>query len=281
VSAPDTLGTVPSLFKRRGELADLARRESEGEDFWTQDFDAKVRIKVQRAFNRNVPNAREAMLQARGFLLDDMGTLTLANVRNAEEDFSAFYERADTEEFTSVVEALMFGAAMAPQDVFTRPDIRGFANDINQIFAEHRVGWEWVETEMVPYRSKEMHSAVVAPTLRLLSGRSGWDAIESSYRAALDELGKGESGDAITDASRALEEALGSLGYGGRTLGQRTDAAVRAGAIRSEDRKLYEWVAAARGNLSDAHAGNEGERSEAWLVVHVVGALILRLADAS
>jgi hypothetical protein len=45
----------------------------------------------------------------------------------------------------------------------------------------------------------------------------------------------------------------------------------------AEFQKLVDWVSASRSDRGDAHSASNATRPDAWLVVHVVGALILRL----
>ncbi len=65
------------------------------------------------------------------------------------------------------------------------------------------MGWEIIDRQMVEIHSKELHEAVVEPTLRLLHGRE-FAGADKAYRDALDELGRGTASDAITDAGTAL-----------------------------------------------------------------------------
>ena len=52
---------------------------------------------------------------------------------------------------------------------------------INTILAEERISYELINGRMVDFESKELHHEVVAPTLRLLSARPGWDKVEAAY----------------------------------------------------------------------------------------------------
>ena len=51
------------------------------------------------------------------------------------------------------------------------------------------------------------------------------------------------------------------------------------GLLAKHDKPLEGWLIADRGNLGSAHPGDgNAGREDAWLTVHVVGAVILRLA---
>lgn len=149
---------------------------------------------------------------------------------------------------------------------------------INAAFNEHRVAWQLTDGFMSPFDSKELHTQVVEPALRLLS-TEGWDPVETAYQNALRELFQGRADDAITDATTALQEALCLRGCQGSTLAQLARSAQSRGILAPYDRKLVEWAGAERGQRSDAHRGDSGaSREDAWLAVHVAGALILRTA---
>lgn len=83
-----------------------------------------------------------------------------------------------------------------------------FTGTVNTVLREHRISFELIGGEMVPLASQELHTEVVAPTLRLLSGRAGWNKVETAYQDALGELAQGKPAVAITDAATALQEAL-------------------------------------------------------------------------
>jgi len=141
---------------------------------------------------------------------------------------------------------------------------------------------------MIPLSSRELHEHVVAPALQLLAGRPDLDKVESAYRAALEEITKGKAADAITDAGTALQEMLGALGCDGNALGPRIASARAKGILAPHDspmltaiEKVLHWVSADRSEKGDAHAVTSATLDDAWLIVHVVGAVILRLSKSS
>jgi hypothetical protein len=70
---------------------------------------------------------------------------------------------------------------------------------------------------------------------------------------------------------------LVSVGAGGNALGALMKDAVKRGLIRPYDAKLVDWVSASRSDRGDAHSSSDASSPDAWLVMHVVGALILQL----
>ena len=87
---------------------------------------------------------------------------------------------------------------------------------------------------------------------------------------------------AITDASRALEEALRYLGAVGNGPGELFQDARKRQILKPQDLPLFEvlakavnWVSAQRANEGDAHRQTDPSNSEAWATVYICGALIL------
>jgi hypothetical protein len=54
--------------------------------------------------------------------------------------------------------------------------------------------------------------------------------------------------------------------------------AAHDGALADGIAKIIDWVSADRSNSGDAHNAAPAARDDTWFAVHVVGALILRLA---
>jgi hypothetical protein len=79
---------------------------------------------------------------------------------------------------------------------------------VSGILLEHRISYDLVQQQMVPFSAKELHHEVVAPSLRLLAGRPGLEKVESAYRSALEEISSGKTADTITDVGTALQEML-------------------------------------------------------------------------
>jgi hypothetical protein len=161
-----------------------------------------------------------------------------------------------------------------------------FRKRVNEIFEAHLVGFGLhQDSRLIPVKSHEMHNAVVAPTLYLLHSQPRFAAAEQAYQDALREIRNRDAGDAITDAGTALQGALKAPGCDGNALGDQLKSAKKKGLVRGTDTPLtdavIQWVAAQR-NAGEAHtAGHDFTMSDAWMIVHVVGALIIRLAEAS
>lgn len=164
-----------------------------------------------------------------------------------------------------------------------------FRNRVNEIFAAHIVGFHLHQnSRLVPVQSHEMHNAVVAPTLYLLHSQPRFAAAERAYQAALRELRNRDPGDAITDAGTALQDTLVALGCTGKNVTSLLASAKQIGLVRENESPLTDaipqairWATRQR-NAGEAHRGDaDYTMSDAWMVVHVVGALIIRLSEAT
>lgn len=154
----------------------------------------------------------------------------------------------------------------------------------------HRIAYELIDRQMVPFESKQMHETVVASALRLLAGRAGWEDVEAAYQDALAEIADNGPADAIAPSPTQVgrsQEALGAVVAKGNALGPAGQGRQKQGILGRHDEtltdgiaKIVDWVSADRSERSEAHKSGSDDRADAWLAVHVVGALILRLADS-
>ena len=263
------------LYARRKRQDELTRREAAGEDLWKPDLGAPGRVRLAHLVTVICDETRDradVYGQARGLVIRELGLESLAGLSGAGSDVQLAIRKSDIDLVASVLEAL---------DWVLRSDAPDFVEVYREatalILAEHRAAFDFIDGQMVPFESREMHVAVVEPTLRLLAGRADWDGVELAYRNALHEIGT-DPADAVTDAGTALQVALEQLGCGGNALGPLGRSAVGMGILSGHDQKLVDWVAADRSQSGDTHNADPVTRDDAWFAVHVVGALLLRLA---
>ena len=205
--------------------------------------------------------------------------------REAGDDFLQYFMVCPDDVVPTLIE-VMDHATQRRYD-YVRPETEAFRERVKEIFDDHRITYDLIDGEMIPFESREMHQEVVAPVLRLLAGHPDLEAVEDAYHDALGEIMK-NPGDAITDAGRALQVTLELLGCEGNKLGPLIASARAKGLLASHDsgltegiRKIMDWVSADRSNLGDAHTASDPTPEDAWFTVHVVGALILRLAGGT
>ena len=278
------------LHARRRRLADLAAREVEGESFWSESFEMPLRVRLVHLMN-DMDYSEVFTTEARKMILRDEGVFTLSGSgRSTGDDFRTYVLSCPDDMMPTVIEA--FDAALNDTLAQVRAGragrARGFAEVVNGLLREHRLSYEFDAGEMVPFSSRELHVEVVAPTLRLLGSDPTWHNVELSYRNALEELSKGDAADAVTDAGTALQEALTTRGADGKSLGPLIKSARSKGILAAHDapmldaiERVLNWVSADRSNTGDSHNAAPARIEDAWLIVHVVGALILRISTGS
>jgi hypothetical protein len=279
------------LYSRRKRLAEIAAREAAGESFWTDKFDESVRNKIVLAFRFSAHNIADYYIYARDAILHDEGKFYLtAPAADAAQDLIGYLLKCDDGMVPTVVEAMSQACSDGRLNGATSnwSWAETFDVSINVILREHRVSYELTGNQMIPFSAKELHEEVVAPTLRLLAGRSDLANVESAYRSALEEIAAGKAADAITDAGTALQEMLTALGCAGNALGQLIASARSKGILAPHDspmltavEKVLHWVAADRSEKGDAHAVTSPTLDDAWFIVHVVGAAVLRLSKSA
>lgn len=260
------------LYSRRRRLERNAELQTDGELVFTDIFESTARVRLHAvadqalngwndATRRSVRTEADRLLRIEaGVGFTALGTIQLG----------------ENEDVVSAIEA--FWRALSRRGSVQAD---AFAADINVVLSEHLIAFELIEGMMVPVESRHMHEQVVKPALTLLA-RAEWNGVESAYHDALREA-PNHPADAITDAARALEVTLRELGCTGNTLGALAQSARTQGLLQAYDTKLYDWIAAERGNRSDAHGAFDPDlaSSDAWRVVHVVGAEILHLVEAA
>jgi hypothetical protein len=280
---------VKPLYGRRKRDTEIVQAEARGESLWTEAFTATTRNRLRVILDlwaRQIGdwNQQEGATFINLRVKYELGLHFLNQYDNEPDWYDLIsgytYSTVEDETFVSLLEALIERLIVYQADE-AEPSIK----QINNILYEERVAFELVGDQMVPKASQELHAEVIAPTLRLLSGRGGWDKVEAAYQDALDEIGDDKPADGITDAARALQETLVLRGCKGNALGPLMKDAKKKGLLGPHDSaladglvKLIDWVSADRSELGEAHQGGTDLREDAWLTVHVVGALILRLS---
>lgn len=273
----------PMLYGRRKLIEDNLLAEAMGKSLWTDKLDERVRFRVSHALliirDEDLRSDRVSTFpidRAWKWTAEDFG-LPLPLPGLSPHRFGVeMVVQGDQEEdvLFTFIEAVIHTAYA---DGLVTVD--KFIARIKEILLEHRVCFDIVDGKFVPFSSRALHEAVVVPALTLLGGRGELQHVETAYRAALNEIRTGSPDDAITDASTALQLTLKALGCRGESLGPLAKSAQSKGVVTGYDKKLIDWVSADRSNKGDAHNVDSASVEDAWLVVHIVGALILRISD--
>ncbi len=274
------------LHRLRKWQAKLAHDEARGVSFWTDIFDIKVRTRIYHAFGDAVGDYEylESAMRARGLILREMGLLSLWKDGVSDDvDLFNYLLTCPDDMVPTVIEALVAACYSCRVQSYQKGAV--FESIASRILREHRISFDLINHEMIEFSSRELHTSVIAPTLSLLAESDRWKKVESAYQDALREISNGQAGNAITDAGTALQEAFVLLGCNGNALGPLIKSARKSGLLAAHDGpmadgidKILHWVSADRSELGDAHSASKASLSDAWLTVHVVGALLLRLA---
>ncbi len=162
---------------------------------------------------------------------------------------------------------------------------------INRAFERFRFGYMIENGNVRRIGSPALDEIVVGPAL-LAVQRPGWEEAERSYREALDHQRGGETDDALTAASAAVEAALKAVGMKGQTLKELARSFKGSGLVPGylgtvpelvED--MLDRLHAARSQGGDAHGKESGAeevpQALADLAVYWAGAFIAYLADTA
>jgi hypothetical protein len=291
------------LFRRRAQERDKAAMAAAGTPVsFTTSFDSRTRTRLLYAIRDSAPSyfaqyggtrslspAEGLLMVAQDTLVRDYGQFRLAGESVPHEDLLKFiFREATDEQVLDVIEAVFIAlrrGAERSQQPYLPDGIGEFGREVNRIFDEDDIAYQVVDMEVVPRSSMAMHADVVAPAISLLHGDPRLVKVEKAFHDALRELKPGGSPpDAITDAATALQEILSVLGCRGHSLGPMLDDARKKGLLGPHDSNLAlgverigDWVSADRSERGDAHHVTAADGDDAWLAVHVVGALLLRL----
>jgi hypothetical protein len=196
------------LHSMRQRMKSMAEAESRGVSFWTESFSDSVRVRVRRAYDAlEYVDAGTVFANARRMILDQGGADYLVNPElSPQNDFAALFRTGPDEMFPTALEALVVSLAEWDRGMSRSWPI-GYADkladSVNEIFAQERVAWKLVDSQMVEMKSQELHESVVEPALRLIH-EARFTKVDATYRKALDELSRGDGADAVTDAGTAL-----------------------------------------------------------------------------
>lgn len=275
------LGVLPSRRRRQQEVA---AREAAGESLWTDSFDRQALVRLSELWLVMERTAHQILgpgvfgERIAELLRREGGWSVGATVR--PDRLNSAPPPAP-----ELVQDCLAATWLASREMVSKEGAGAFARDVNDVLAEHRIAFKFVEGELIPFSSDELLQEVVEPALRLLVGQK-FAGANSAYLDALKEIGHGSPADAITDAGTALQECLVALGCKGNALGPLIKDAKKDGLLGSHDQTLLDgiekfmhWAAADRSTTGDAHRTSKAVTADAWLMVHIVGALIVRLTD--
>ena len=293
-SESDDDNALYSLRKRRLERAEL---EASVGMIWTGFLDQQTRTRLRHATDNIVEEyyspghthqeIEELYQRVTRHLYEQLGIMQLPNpppnaltVKRQRQSSryeilrSISYVETPIDIIYSAIEGLWLTVSKVVQDAFQ--------DKVRYILEDERIDHDFINGRFVPRSDQEMHAEVVIPTITLLSGRSDFEDAERNYMEALTSIREQRFDDAVTNAASAAEATLRILNCGDTQtpLAKRGTIATERNLLAPHDKGLLGWITATRGSEGDVHGqGSHTTRADAWLVVHVVGALILRLVD--
>jgi Abortive infection C-terminus len=162
---------------------------------------------------------------------------------------------------------------------------------INRAFQRFRFGYKLQDGKAHKIGSPALEVTIVGPALLAIQ-RPGWEAVERSFREAVEHQRGREIDDALTAANAAVEAALKAIGMKGSTLKQLAQSFRGSGIVPGylenvpellED--LLDRLHALRSQEGDAHGKGPGtidpEEALADLAVHLAGSFIVYLANVA
>lgn len=164
-------------------------------------------------------------------------------------------------------------------------DAETFIEVVNDRLLHARVDWLFEDGRFQERGNYVMHSEVLRPATVLLADDPAFTTASAAFQSALTRLSKGETDVALTEAATSLQEFFRALGVDGNSVSDQLDNAQRAKVISGADRSLMKpliaWVNADRSDRGNAHRHRAGDvsKADAWLMMHVVGALMVRLSN--
>ena len=285
----------------RGE-AESQRRGAAGEPLWTKTFSPEVRTKllgildvwlryIPPGHDYVTPGLIEGEVRKRERIAQDKArwaqevNLVLKVERGIELSSGTLTPDELLERFRDATDEVIPAILEASIRVANRANTPDLGHRVKQVLETERIAYRLIDAKLVPFDSSELQQSVVEPALRLLAGRPGLDEIERLYQDALREVGSNPVS-AIMDASRALQATLTTIGYQGNSMSDQLRHAVGRGALVRHSAKfgdaidaIAHWVNADRSDTGDTPNLAKATTEDAWFVVHVVGALIVRLAE--
>lgn len=160
-----------------------------------------------------------------------------------------------------------------------------FVEAVNDILLAARIEWHFEDGRFTQRGNSVLHADVVKPASVLLESDTRFGKASAAFQTAINRLSENHPDVAITDAGTAVQEFFRALGVNGNSLSDQLNAAQKAGIISAYDRTLLkpftDWLNADRSTRGNAHHHNEGDvtKGDAWLAVHVAGALMVRLSN--
>lgn len=197
---------VFETYTKRKQAAELAGKPV----IYTYDT-LPQRFRVQVVYIiKDVCNAASGWVanKARKALVRDMGQFTLADLEDPFEDCREFtLNSTDVDNVFSLIELIFFYASH-PQAFISYPQtIKRAADELNQRFREHQLGYQYHSGQIVPVNSEYLYAEAVEPSLSLLA-EPGFEGPCEEFLKAHKHYREGNHREAISQAENAFESTM-------------------------------------------------------------------------
>ncbi|CAN2203092.1 hypothetical protein MCEMRE196_00841 [Candidatus Nanopelagicaceae bacterium] len=265
-------------FIRRNKDRELTIRESNGENFWTYSISENVKKRILYVFKDSVDGNFLIYDRAHGAILRDLGVTHLTNARKASNiDFVDWCLEANDTHICEGIER--FYEVISDHSIIGKLSLwnaaKFFEDGIRQILLEERISWDFVNGMMIHRDSQIAHSSILLPTLHLLT-EVRFQESNKTFLKGLEELSKGDAGDAITDFATSLQIFLKAKGCVGGTLGALKNYGTGKVILNSQQARLIDLIADIR-NEGEVHNPDRYQISDAWFMCHLVASLMLQM----
>lgn len=178
------------------------------------DFPDAFRVQVAYIWGRINSNSsvydkislREFWASVHDTLAEEYGVAILGKGRDAEERCLVFLQNATASEVLDIIDFSFRVIADGFRDFVAEKAI----DDLNHRFQEHRIGYEFLEGEIIRKDSQYLHEEAVKPALTVLNG-PGFEGPQLEFFEAHAHLRAGEYQDAIVDAGKAFESTMKAI----------------------------------------------------------------------
>lgn len=305
----DIIGTMSAnatawLPSRSRFVRDRNEQEAESGPKWVQEFNARARKRLWRAYQNATAQHSFIQLQVNEDLYDfvtENSQLELT-VRSYEDALTGKWDSAGDEELLDWIAAVaivlrtrlglfrqshilntnIFNSS-ASQRIFIDPAQR-FIDLTNDVLLDERIAYAFVNNQLVPRGDQPLHSELIVPTEAKLSSDPRFQDVEKAFNEAVSALANGSYGASIVSSASSIEATLKALGAAGNDLGSRFASARKMGLFKGHDEKLMnaiksltDWATADRSGRGITHGASDAQRHDAELTRNISTAVVLRL----
>lgn len=275
------------FYSERLRQIDLIAKEATGQTFWSPDLKIETRNKIIYAVNNLCNNPFSVKNRIRYTLISNYGKAFLQDP-NLEGyiDYDLSLQKGDVNRVLDMIEATYFELEQSSivnvgEAIYGAQ--RKFEVAINEIFQLDRNSYIFREGQIHKLSEQFSFENIIFPTMNLLNLKSDFLEVNNKFKEALEEIARNKPADAITDAGTTLQIYLNIKGFPGKVLSEQINVFKQSKVVSGVDLRLLNalidcmnWISGIRNQKGDAHPGENVQLEDAWFVLRILGALILR-----